>query len=71
MSEVEVDVEHLISLVEERPLLSDKTSDMCKDRNMTNQGGRNSFELKNDFKGISNAVCCDVHYKNVFCKNVV
>jgi hypothetical protein len=54
MSEVEVDVERLISLVEERPVLWDETLDTYKDRNLTKPGWKEvCLELKNDFEDLS------------------
>jgi hypothetical protein len=54
MSEVEVDVERLISLVEEMPELWDKTLDKYKDRNLAQQGWKEvCLELKNDFEDLS------------------
>jgi hypothetical protein len=53
MSEVEVDVECLISLVEERPVLWDKTLDAYKDRNVTKSRWKEvCLELKNDFEDL-------------------
>jgi hypothetical protein len=53
MSEVEVDVECLISLVEERPVLWDKTLDTYKDRNVKKPGCKEvCLELKNYFEDL-------------------
>jgi hypothetical protein len=53
ISEVEVDVECLIRLVEERPVLWDKTLDTYKDINLIEPGWKEvCLELKNDFEDL-------------------
>lgn len=49
--EIEIDTERLISLVQERPVLWDKTEDIYKDRNATKNAWKEvCVQLKHDFE---------------------
>lgn len=48
---IEVDMDNLISLVQARPVIWDKTSVIYKDRNLTKTAWKEIFvELKSDFE---------------------
>lgn len=73
-----IDVDVLISLVEARPVLWDKTLDTFKDRNLTRDawrevccGLKNDFEVmkdneKNAFGKFSNCMPCFIHLNLLF-----
>ncbi|XP_068082562.1 uncharacterized protein [Anabrus simplex] len=66
MEDVEIDIELLISLVEARPVLWDKSSDIYKDRDGTRKGWKEVCEgLKEDFGELSD------NEKNIFGKEVM
>ena len=61
--EIEIDTERLIFLVQERPVLWDKTEDIYKDRNATKNAWKEvCMELKPDFEEL------DDREKNTFGK---
>ena len=63
MSEYQVDIELLITLIEARPVLWDKSSDIYKDRDGTRKAWKEVCEgLKEDFGELSDSE------KNVFGK---
>lgn len=56
MTNVEVELDVLISLIEVRPVIWDKTSEIYKDRNETKNAWREIFvELKSDFDELEDA----------------